>query len=90
MRGLIASSCLVVAGLIGSLPAFAQPREKPVCMVNPGGHVSCLYDSFAQCQQATASRSVGTDCVANPTQLSTTGQGGLGPNPNPNTPPPPR
>ncbi len=90
MRGLIVSSCVLVAGLIGSSPAFAQGVQKPVCMENPGGNRSCLYDSFAQCQQATASRSVGTDCVANPERFSTTGQGGIGPSPNPNNLPPSR
>ena len=83
MRSLIISSSLIVAGLIGSSPAFAQAAEKPVCMVNPGGQVSCLYDSFAQCQQAAAVRSVGTDCVANPALFSTTGQGGVRQNPLP-------
>jgi hypothetical protein len=87
MRGLITSSCIVVAGLIGSSPSFAQ-LQHPVCMDNPGGTISCLYDSFAQCQQATTSRSVGTSCIANPavTGPSTTGQGGIAPLP---TVPPP-
>ena len=87
MCGLI---CAVVAGLLGSSPTFVQGLQKPVCMENPGGNRSCLYDSFAQCQQATASRSVGTDCVANPERFSTTGQGGIGPSPNPNNLPPSR
>jgi hypothetical protein len=81
MRGLIVSSCVVVSGLIGGSPTFAQPLERPVCMVGPGGQRSCLYDSFAQCQQAIAGRSVGSDCVFNPTQFSTTGQGGIVPRP---------
>ena len=85
MRGLITSSCIVVAGLIGSSPSFAQ-LQHPVCMDNPGGTISCLYDSFAQCQQATTSRSVGTNCIANPERFgttgpSTTGQGGVIPPP---------
>lgn len=90
MRRLSVFSCLVFAGLIGSSGSFAQPLEKPVCMENPGGARSCLYDTFAQCQQATTSRSVGTTCVANPTQFGTTGQGGAAPTPRPNNLPPAR
>jgi hypothetical protein len=86
MRGLIASSCVVVAGVIGSSNSFEQGLQHPVCMDNPGGTRSCLYDSFAQCQQATTSRSVGTNCIANPERFgttgpSTTGQGGVIPPP---------
>ena len=92
MRGLIAPSCVVLAVLIGSSPSFAQGLQHPVCMDNPGGTRSCLYDSFAQCQQATTSRSVGTSCIANPERFgttgpSTTGQGGIVPLP-PVAPPP--
>ena len=80
MRGLIVSSFLVVAGLIGCSPPFAQRVQKPVCMENPGGTRSCLYDSLAQCQQATASQSgLAPDCVANPERFGTTGQGGMSP-----------
>ena len=89
MRSLVLWSCLA-AGLIGSSPSFAQGLQKPVCMENPGGTRSCLYDSFAQCRQATTSRSVATDCVANPERFSTTGQGGIGSSPNPNSLPPSR
>jgi len=87
MCGLI---CAVVAGLLGSSPTFVQGLQKPVCMENPGGDRSCLYDSFPECQQATASRSAGTDYVANPERFSTTGQGGIGSSPNPNSLPPSR
>ena len=80
MRGLIVSSFLVVAGLIGCSPPFAQRVQKPVCMENPGGTRSCLYDSLAQCQQATASQS-GLAPDANPERFGTTGQGGMSPRP---------
>jgi hypothetical protein len=88
MRGLIAPSCLIAVGLIGNAPVFAQGLQKPVCMENPGGMRSCLYDSLAQCRQATESRSVGTDCILNPERFGTTGQGGIERLPNPASPPP--
>jgi hypothetical protein len=63
MRGLIVS-CSVVVSLFGS--SFAQALEWPVCLQNLTGMRSCVYATFAQCQAAAASRSVGSDCVANP------------------------
>src|SRR6516162_9672458 len=33
---------------------------------SPGGNRSCLYATFAQCQMAADSRSVASDCIANP------------------------
>jgi hypothetical protein len=72
----------LVTGLIDSSPTFAQALQKPFCMENPGGWRaggwrSCRYESLAQCQGAAAGRSsAGNDCVPNPAQLGTNGQGG--------------
>jgi hypothetical protein len=60
-----------------SSPTLTQALEKPFCVEHRGGWKSCIYDSLVECERATADRRVDSDCVANPEQFGTTGQGGM-------------
>ena len=70
MRFLILPSALAAVLFAATQSAHAQAGDKPVCLRAPSGVLSCLYDSFTECQLLAKDNALGVACVERP---STTG-----------------
>jgi hypothetical protein len=86
MRTLTLSAVLAASVAALPLPSAAQQPDKPFCLQQEGGLLSCRYDTMAQCLEANPARTPGGDCIRNP-RFGTTS--GAGTNPQPRDTPPP-
>jgi Protein of unknown function (DUF3551) len=66
MRFLILPSALAAVLLAATQSAHAQAGDKPVCLRAPSGVLSCLYDSFTECQLLAKDNALGVACVERP------------------------